>query len=129
MSEGVIDGFEFVQIHKQNRQNMALSFCQLKIVPQAIIEQSPVWQARERIVGGLISQSVLLLPLLGDIRHDGREVTDATGLITNRGHRELIPKGSAALMVAFEGYFQGRSAAYGSFHLFQVFRVSPRAVQ
>ena len=65
--EAVVDHFEVVDIQEEYRVQIAqLPLPTLKALPQAIQEQRPIGQVRERVVPSIVTQSILGLVPYGD---------------------------------------------------------------
>ena len=85
MSEGVIDVFEAVQIHEQDRGLALLPTRKNDRLVHTIIEECPIGQTGEGVVLGGMGQPVLQCPLLGDIAKHEHRPGDLPFPIVKRG--------------------------------------------
>jgi hypothetical protein len=87
--EGVVDRLEGVEVDVDDPEAAGLAPCRRD--PDAVGEQDPVGQARERIMEGLVGELRLLLLARGDVLDLGDQVNDAPLLVADGGHVDRCP--------------------------------------
>jgi hypothetical protein len=84
MTQGIIDGFETVQIQKQHGQDFLMAVRMYDGMIQAIHDKSPVRQPCQGIVIGKVLDMRLLFLAGSDILGSADDTIDLAGVIPNR---------------------------------------------
>lgn len=91
----VVDLLEIVQVHIQQRPDLATAACGGQGQPQAVEQHAAVGQAREGIEVGQLVRALLRHPALGDVagqRHEARAGAQVGAVLA--GHGQLEPVGA-----------------------------------
>ncbi len=97
VAEGVVDVLEAVQVDEQHRQLLARARAADHRMLQAVVEQQPVRQRRERIVVGQVVELVLRLLHLRDVAEHADVVRDLVIVVAHARHGEPFQVALAVL--------------------------------